>query len=106
MWVDESVARAKLLKDEKAGIASSEATLREGADPAIAEVVSEVRGQWDKERGSWGTAHPNDPASAGLRMKQLADLQERAEALQLEPDPEVATAELERLKSELAGAPA
>ena len=89
-----------------AAIASIEATLRGDADPELSEVVSEVRGQWDKERGSWATAHAGDLESAGQRMKQLADLQERVEALQLEVDPEVAAHGLERLKSELAGAPA
>ena len=38
LWVDESVARAKLLKDEKAGIASSEA-LAEDADFVLANYI-------------------------------------------------------------------
>ena len=85
-------------------ISSIQAALRDGADPTIAEFVGFCRGVWDQERGSWGTSHPDDPESAGLRMKQIADTQEQAEKLLLLPDPEVAARELERLKSELAGA--
>ena len=82
-------------------IAALEGQLREGADPAIAEFVSEVGGTWDRERGAWATAHAGDPTSASARIAELSDLGEQAEALLFEPDPAVATAELDRLKSAL-----
>ena len=79
--------------------------LRATAIPGIKEFVAQISERWDHERRDWQWNAPRDRNGVQLparhRMDQIRDITARAEALYFEPDPEVAEAELAKLKHDL-----
>ena len=80
-----------------------ERRMKGSAVAGLREFIAEVGGLWGTERHKWRASDREQVAS---RMSQIKDIAARAEALYQEPDEDVAAAELERLKVEVAAAPA
>ena len=107
-----------------------EQRLTADAIPGLREFISDATDRWNRERHRWnsGLAPDNEDVAQALanelrksvpdfdnvellrgrlkmparvRMEQIRDITARAEALYLEPNAEKATAELERLKTEI-----
>ncbi len=81
-------------------------TLRAGAHPGVAKFLDELADVWPRERLRWESdaLKRKDGArmSAQERIDQINGARARAERLYYEPDPEVASAELERLRDAVA----
>ena len=88
-----------------AKIQKIEVDLRASAIPGIRTFVDSLSERWDHERRRWEWMAPRDknnvPLAAKDRNTQINDIRKQAQELYLEPDPEVAEAELAKLKADL-----
>ena len=86
-------------------LAALDADLRDGALSSVREFLDEISGLWDSERFKWSWNAPRDEQGEQMpareRMDQIRATQREAQALLLQPDPEVAQTALAKLKAEI-----
>lgn len=89
-----------------AALARIDADLRGGAISGTKAFLDTIYAVWEHERRRWEWLAPVDRKGVKMpakeRIGQIENIRERAEELYFEPDPEVAQAELERLRAEIA----